>query len=773
MGTHYATLGVPQNASDAEIKKAYRKLALKLHPDKNPSKEAEDEFKQVNDAYTILSDPTQKRKYDAELNATTRINRGSYARPPPSRSANNPWAKYNGSTNFDFDFDNDSAFDADFGDRFDGTFKFGSNNYDMNDIFNSFTNYHRTFGSTRPRASQFDSYSAKTSAARSQREAFERAKRQHDEAKRQQERHNGSSSSNNNGGQSSSSAAEEKLRRQRELAENARRQADEIRRRTEARQRKERQAREREAELARKRAKEIEEEAKRRLQKEQAKLSEQQQQQHQHAPSQNRFGFPDPLTSHIDDVFNTQSPESPEINLNKERTQNADDRNADESFIRGAEYVKNWLHNGNYHDNDQVMHEGRVEKDETLPREQSTQQKGKTTWADAGGFVPQQQADNDIDGNIFDANGEEGDDEGDEDEDESEDNGSDEDEDNEDEDDEEEDDEGEGESDIELNGSKYPWSNDTGGTKDDPIVIDLDDSLRASQTAEGSNNASGHVLEESDEHEADVEEEEDDYEEEEPGIASSSTPTGGPKPAAEEPIVIDTETEMDTDYKDATTSQRSKFREHEHGSASPKRRRLDSTGFSTFDLNGVGHSLNEALMSENIKMEKGSGTAKANGKASAKDKRKASVNMSGVYSVDSNNNKRQRVFVRPPPADGDDHPLLQEEHLYALLQQETFDFAAAGGMASLEDFFRVRRGFDRLFGRYDECSRTCCSALERQLQDAVLHEQDAVSDQHRLLVQRTANMYDRLLLRQQDVLQRRAVFVAKCLETLRATSGMT
>ncbi|GAV28799.1 hypothetical protein PMKS-002275 [Pichia membranifaciens] len=265
------------------------------------------------------------------------------------------------------------------------------------------------------------------------------------------------------------------------------------------------------------------------------------------------------------------------------------------------------------------MHEGQNEKGGTRPQKQSTQQKGKTTWADAGGFVPQPQAGNDIGGNIFDANGEEGDDEGDEDEDESEENGSDgdgEDEDDEDdaddgdENDEEEDGEGEDESDIELN---YPWPNDTGGTKDDPIVIDLDDSLRASQTAESSSKADGHVLEESDEHEADVEEEE-----EEPGAANSSTPTGGPRSAAEEPIVIDTETEMDTDYKDATMNGKLKFREHEHGSASPKRRRLDNS--STFDLNGVGHSLNEALRGESIKVEK----SKANGKASAKDKRKAS-----------------------------------------------------------------------------------------------------------------------------------------------------
>lgn len=64
MADHYDVLGVSREASDEEIKKAYRRLARKLHPDVNPTPEAAEQFKDVTHAYDVLSDPDQRRRYD-------------------------------------------------------------------------------------------------------------------------------------------------------------------------------------------------------------------------------------------------------------------------------------------------------------------------------------------------------------------------------------------------------------------------------------------------------------------------------------------------------------------------------------------------------------------------------------------------------------------------------------------------------------------------------------------------------------------------------------
>ncbi len=65
MKDYYEILGIGRNASQEEIKKAYRRLALKWHPDKNKSPEAEKRFKEINEAYQVLSNPEKRRLYDA------------------------------------------------------------------------------------------------------------------------------------------------------------------------------------------------------------------------------------------------------------------------------------------------------------------------------------------------------------------------------------------------------------------------------------------------------------------------------------------------------------------------------------------------------------------------------------------------------------------------------------------------------------------------------------------------------------------------------------
>jgi len=78
---YYEILGLARNASDAEIKKAFRRLAREFHPDvAKDKKRAEEKFKEINEAYEVLGDPAKRKKYD-ELGANWKT--GAEFRPPP------------------------------------------------------------------------------------------------------------------------------------------------------------------------------------------------------------------------------------------------------------------------------------------------------------------------------------------------------------------------------------------------------------------------------------------------------------------------------------------------------------------------------------------------------------------------------------------------------------------------------------------------------------------------------------------------------------------
>ena len=105
---YYEILGVSKNASDDEIKKAYRKLAVKYHPDKNPgNKEAEEKFKEISEAHEVLSDKQKRARYDQFGHAGVGGNGGfdGFGGAPGAGAFN-----FNGQE-FHFDFGGGSPFD--------------------------------------------------------------------------------------------------------------------------------------------------------------------------------------------------------------------------------------------------------------------------------------------------------------------------------------------------------------------------------------------------------------------------------------------------------------------------------------------------------------------------------------------------------------------------------------------------------------------------------------------------------------------------------------
>src|SRR5438270_10922913 len=90
---YYATLGVERGATDDDVKKAYRKLARKYHPDVSKEADAEEKFKEVGEAYETLKDPEKRAAYDQLGRHST----GEEFRPPPD------WEQSFGGAQFSFD----------------------------------------------------------------------------------------------------------------------------------------------------------------------------------------------------------------------------------------------------------------------------------------------------------------------------------------------------------------------------------------------------------------------------------------------------------------------------------------------------------------------------------------------------------------------------------------------------------------------------------------------------------------------------------------------
>ncbi|MBO5460714.1 MAG: J domain-containing protein [Ruminococcus sp.] len=125
---YYDVLGISKKADEKEIKRAYRKLAKKYHPDTNPDdKYAEQQFKEVTEAYDILSDPEKKKMYDqfgfAAFDADAGRGTGGAQGGFGSGWRNNGFHYQNGPQYTEYHFEGDGAFENLFGDIFGNGFK--------------------------------------------------------------------------------------------------------------------------------------------------------------------------------------------------------------------------------------------------------------------------------------------------------------------------------------------------------------------------------------------------------------------------------------------------------------------------------------------------------------------------------------------------------------------------------------------------------------------------------------------------------------------------
>ena len=94
MKDYYATLGIPKSASEKEIKQAYRELAKRFHPDRNPeSPDANERFKEVSEAYSVLGSPESRAEYDLHFSG---FGRHSYSSPFEDLFSNLGWDPFGG-----------------------------------------------------------------------------------------------------------------------------------------------------------------------------------------------------------------------------------------------------------------------------------------------------------------------------------------------------------------------------------------------------------------------------------------------------------------------------------------------------------------------------------------------------------------------------------------------------------------------------------------------------------------------------------------------------